>query len=70
MTNAEKIRNMSTEELNEFLWWFKINSVAIFLQKGGEGTMDAEEQKEWLDSDAPWQGTEFMQPEEEECIKH
>lgn len=50
MTNAERIRNMTDEELNKFLWWFKISEVSAFLTKGGAGVLNALEQKEWLQS--------------------
>lgn len=50
MTNAERIRSMSDEELNTFLWWFKISEAVAFLAKGGAGVMDAEEQRLWLQS--------------------
>ena len=48
MTNAEKIQTMSVEELNSFLWWWKINSIASFFEKGGTRLMNAMQQKEWL----------------------
>lgn len=50
MTNGDRIRKMSDDELNKFLWWFKISEVAAFLSKGGAGVMDAEEQRLWLQS--------------------
>ena len=55
MTNGERIRSMSDEELNTFLWrfilwWFKIDALSAFLSKGGAGVMDAEEQRLWLQS--------------------
>lgn len=50
MTNADKIRNMSNDELNTFLWWFKIDALSGFISKGGAGVMDAQEQRLWLQS--------------------
>lgn len=50
MTNADKIRNMSNDELNTFLWWFKIDALSRFISKGGAGVMDAQEQRLWLQS--------------------
>ena len=50
MTNGDRIRNMTDEELNKFLYWFKISVTAAFLSKGGAGVMDAEEQRLWLQS--------------------
>ena len=50
MTNGDRIRNMTDEELNKFLWWFKIAALSAFLSKGGAGVRDAEEQRLWLQS--------------------
>ena len=50
MTNGDRIRKMSDDELNKFLWWFKIDALSAFLSKGGAGVMDAEEQRLWLQS--------------------
>ena len=50
MTNGERIRSMSDEELNTFLWWFKIDALSAFFSKGGAGVMDAAEQRLWLQS--------------------
>lgn len=50
MTNGDRIRNMTDEELNKFLWWFKIDALSAFLSKGGAGLMGAEEQGLWLQS--------------------
>lgn len=35
MTNGDRIRSMPNEELNKFLWWFKIDALSAFLSKGG-----------------------------------
>ena len=51
MTNVERIRTMSDEELNTFLWWFKIDAVSNFFESGGRNIMNANQQKEWLKSD-------------------
>ena len=48
MTNADKIRNMTDEELNQFLWRWKINSIAGFLTHGGAEMINAKEQRIWL----------------------
>lgn len=50
-TNADRIREMTDEELNKFLWWFKIDATASFFEGGGPGAMNAKEQKEWLCSE-------------------
>lgn len=51
MTNGEKIRNMTDEQLYRFLWTFKTNSVALFLEFGGQNQMNATELKEWIKAD-------------------
>lgn len=48
MTNAEKIQTMSIEELNRFLWWWKVESISCFLGYGGMNLLDAQQQKKWL----------------------
>lgn len=67
MTNADRIRKMTDEELNVFLWAWKVNSLAAFMEEGGQGLMTAEEQREWLQEEAgksrpreatPWNGGE------------
>lgn len=50
-TNADRIRSMNNEELNQFLWWFKISTMASFVENGGSSVMDAKEQHEWLNSE-------------------
>ena len=52
MTNAEKIRSMTDEQLNRFLWIWGINTLASFLEHGGTQIMSAKEQAEWLADDA------------------
>lgn len=51
MTNGDRIRAMSDEELNKFLWWFKVDSMSSFITKGGAGVMNAKEQRIWLHSE-------------------
>ena len=48
MTNADKIRQMSDEQLARFLWIWKINSVTTFLTQGGMNSMDAKDMREWV----------------------
>ena len=48
LTNADRIRNMSDEELNNFLWTFKTNQLGLFFDKGFTQTMDWKQQMEWL----------------------
>lgn len=48
MKPADKIRAMTDEELNKFLWGLKIHSISLFFEKGGAGLMDAYEQRQWL----------------------
>ena len=67
LTNADRIRQMTDEELNTFLWAWKINSLASFMEEGGAGLMNAVGQLEWLQEEAgkltpreatPWNGGE------------
>ena len=48
LSNADKIRNMTDEELNNFLWTFKTNQLGLFFDKGFTQTMDWKQQMEWL----------------------
>ena len=48
MSNADIIRNMTDEELNNFLWTFKTNQLGLFFDKGFTQTMDWKQQMEWL----------------------
>ena len=48
LSNADIIRNMSDEELNNFLWTFKTNQLGLFFDKGFTQTMDWKQQMEWL----------------------
>ena len=48
LTNADKIRNMTDEELNNFLWTFKVNQLSLFFEHGFTKSMDWKQQMEWL----------------------
>lgn len=48
MTNADKIRAMTDEELNWFLWTFKTNQLSLFTIHGSTEAMTVPEQMEWL----------------------
>lgn len=48
LSNADIIRNMSNEELNNFLWTFKINQLSLFFEHGFTKSMDWKQQMEWL----------------------
>ena len=48
MSNADKIRNMTDEELNNFLWTFKVNQLSLFFEHGFTKSMDWKQQMEWL----------------------
>ena len=48
MTNGEKIRNMSDDQLCRFLWTFKTNAIGLFLQYGGQNQMNAVELGKWI----------------------
>ena len=48
LSNADIIRNMTDEELNNFLWTFKTNQLGLFFDKGFTQTMDWKQQMEWL----------------------
>lgn len=46
MTNADKIRAMTDEELNWFLWTFKTNQLSLFTMHGSTKIMTVPEQME------------------------
>lgn len=48
MTNADKIRTMSDEELSTFLFKRDCKNIAGFLQFGGAGVMNALQLLDWL----------------------
>lgn len=62
MTNYERIKGMTPDELNKFLWWWKISSVASFLSHGGQRLMDSKQQRAWLDG-TEWDCDETRQVE-------
>ena len=39
---------MTDEELNNFLWTFKVNQLSLFFEKGFTQTMNWKQQMEWL----------------------
>lgn len=51
MKNADKIRNMTDEQIARFLWTWKINSVSLFLSQGGQGSLNARDIRAWIVSD-------------------
>lgn len=63
LTNADRIRNMTDEELNNFLWTFKINQLSLFFETGFTQTMNAQEQLEWLQSEDNFVVPETLVPE-------
>ena len=40
LSNADKIRSMTDEELNNFLWTFKVNQLSLFFEHGFTKTMN------------------------------
>lgn len=48
MTNADKIRNMSDEELAEFLWYFNLSDVSTVKMGEFGPHMFRYRLKEWL----------------------
>ena len=39
---------MTDEELNNFLWTFKVNQLSLFFEHGFTKSMDWKQQMEWL----------------------
>ena len=64
-TNEELIKTMCTDDFNKFLFRFKVNAVANFLESGGVNIMDAVQQKEWLQSENKEFLFKLMRDEEE-----
>ena len=64
MTNADIIRNMTDEQLNNFLWTLKTNQLSLFFESGFTKTMNAQDQLEWLLSEDHFVVPETMVPEE------
>lgn len=52
MTNADRIRAMSDEELRNWLFRRDCKNIAAFLQHGGAGVMDAVQLLDWLQQPA------------------
>ena len=48
MTNADRIRSMSDEEMCNWLFQRDCTNIAAFLEYGGMGVMDAVQLLEWL----------------------
>ena len=48
ITNAQKIRAMSDEELRNWLFQRDCTNIAAFLEHGGMGVMDAVQLLDWL----------------------
>lgn len=52
ITNAQKIRAMSDEELRNWLFQRDCTNIAAFLEHGGMGVMDAVQLLDWLKQSA------------------
>ena len=52
ITNAQKIRAMSDEELCNWLFQRDCTNIAAFLEHGGMGVMDAVQLLDWLQQPA------------------
>lgn len=48
ITNAERIRAMSDEELANFIFKWQVNLITEFLQYGFMNTLDAKDLREWV----------------------
>ena len=48
LSNADRIRAMTDEELNNFLWTFKVNQLSLFFEHGFTKSMDWKQQMTWL----------------------
>ena len=64
LSNADRIRSMSDEELNNFLWTFKVNQLSLFYEHGFTKTMDWKQQMEWLQSEDNFVVPETLVPED------
>ena len=64
LKNADKIRNMTDEQLNNFLWTLKVNQLSLFFESGFTKTMNAQDQLEWLQSEDGFVCPETKVPEE------
>lgn len=65
-TNEELIKTMCSDDFNKFLFRFKVNATANFLESGGLNIMDAVQQKEWLKSENHEFLFQLMRDEEDE----
>ena len=54
---------MSDEELNNFLWTFKINQLSLFFEHGFTKSMDWKQQMGWLQSEDNFIVPETLVPE-------
>lgn len=52
MTNADRIRSMSDEELCKWLFQRDCKNIAAFLQHGGAGVMNVAQLLDWLQQPA------------------
>lgn len=51
ITVADRIRSMDDDELNNFLFRFKINAIGLFIKNGCENLCDAQQQLLLLQAD-------------------
>lgn len=65
-TNEELIKTMCSDDFNKFLFRFKVNCTANFLESGGLNVMNAAEQKQWLKSENHEFLFQLMRDEEDE----
>lgn len=63
LSNADKIRAMTDEELNLFLWTFKINHLLLFTTHETSRTMTVPEQLAWLQREDDFIVPETLVPE-------
>ena len=55
---------MTDEELNNFLWTFKLNQLTLFYESGFTKTMDWPEQLAWLQREDHFVVPETLVPED------
>lgn len=55
---------MTDEELNNFLWTFKINQLSLFFEHGFTKTMNWKQQMGWLQSEDNFVVPETLVPED------
>lgn len=52
MTNADRVRAMTDEQLQSFVWWWQINALTAFMKGGGFGALpNVTMIYEWLQSE-------------------